>query len=183
MAVVIFQTKVVCIYWFFRTQVRATKKKKATTTAHGVSLARSTGTCALPQVQLALPPPLPLPASLSTAGSDGEMQECIHAARCRKSSCEREENIGWRRSEGYGRIPGLSDRYLVRFHRACSDASIPRRAAEAQLRGHRGGMWEVLDKEAGKWQGRAFEALNALDDCFAQSLTRVRRRRLVLVSP
>ena len=44
-------------------------------------------------------------------------------------------------------------------------------------------MWEELDKEAEKWQGRAFEALNALDDCFAQSLTRVRRRRLVLVSP
>ena len=46
-----------------------------------------------------------------------------------------------------------------------------------------GGMWEGLDKEAGEWQGRAFEALNALDDCFAQSLTRVRRRRLILVSP
>ena len=44
-------------------------------------------------------------------------------------------------------------------------------------------MWEVLDKEAGKWHGRAFEALNALNDCAAQSLARVRRRRLVLVSP
>ena len=44
-------------------------------------------------------------------------------------------------------------------------------------------MWEVLDKEAGKWQGRAFEALNALNDCAAQSPQRVRRRRLVLVSP
>ena len=46
-----------------------------------------------------------------------------------------------------------------------------------------GEMWEVLGKEAGKWQGRAFEALSALDDCAAQSLARVRRRRLVLVSP
>ena len=28
-------------------------------------------------------------------------------------------------------------------------------------------MWEALDKEAEKWQRRAFEALNALDDCAA----------------
>ena len=28
-------------------------------------------------------------------------------------------------------------------------------------------MWEALDKEAEKWQMRAFEALNALDDCAA----------------
>ena len=58
-------------------------------------------------------------------------------------------------------------------------AALRRRNCEVKGRE----MWEVLDKEAGKWQGRAFEALNALDDCFAQSLTRVRRRRLVLVSP
>ena len=28
-------------------------------------------------------------------------------------------------------------------------------------------MWEALDKQAEKWQMRAFEALNALDDCAA----------------
>ncbi len=28
-------------------------------------------------------------------------------------------------------------------------------------------MWYALDKEAEKWQMRAFEALNALDDCAA----------------
>ena len=28
-------------------------------------------------------------------------------------------------------------------------------------------MWEALDKEAEKWQMRAFDALNALDDCAA----------------
>ena len=27
--------------------------------------------------------------------------------------------------------------------------------------------WEALDKDAEKWQRRAFEALNALDDCAA----------------
>ena len=57
-------------------------------------------------------------------------------------------------------------------------AALRRRNCEVKGRE----MWEVLDKEAGKWQGRAFEALNALDDCAAQSLARV-RRRLVLVSP
>ena len=58
-------------------------------------------------------------------------------------------------------------------------AALRRRNCEVKGRE----MWEVLDKEAGKWQGRAFEALNALDDCAAQSLARVRRRRLILVSP
>ena len=58
-------------------------------------------------------------------------------------------------------------------------AALRRRNCEVKGRE----MWEVLDKEAGKWQGRAFEALSALDDCAAQSLARVRRRRLVLVSP
>ena len=58
-------------------------------------------------------------------------------------------------------------------------AALRRRNCEVKGRE----MWEVLDKEAGKWQGRAFEALSALDDCAAQSPARVRRRRLVLVSP
>ena len=44
-------------------------------------------------------------------------------------------------------------------------------------------MWEALDKEAEKWQMRAFEALNALDDCAAQSLESERRWRPVLVAP
>ena len=44
-------------------------------------------------------------------------------------------------------------------------------------------MWEALDKEAEKWQRRASEALNALDDCAAQSLERVMRRRVVLLAP
>ena len=57
-------------------------------------------------------------------------------------------------------------------------AALRRRNCEVKGRE----MWEEMDKEAGKWQGRAFEALNALDDCAAQSLARV-RRRLVLVSP
>ena len=58
-------------------------------------------------------------------------------------------------------------------------AALRRRNAEAQG----AAIWEVLDKEAGKWQSRAFEALSALEDCAAQSLARVGRRRLVLVSP
>ena len=58
-------------------------------------------------------------------------------------------------------------------------AALRRRNCEVKGRE----MWEEMDKEAGKWQGRAFEALSALDDCAAQSLARVRRRRLVLVSP
>ena len=44
-------------------------------------------------------------------------------------------------------------------------------------------MWDALDKEAEKWQMRAFEALNALDDFAAQSHVSERRRRVVLVGP
>ena len=44
-------------------------------------------------------------------------------------------------------------------------------------------MWEALDKLAEKWQRGAFESLNALHDCAAQSLGSVKRRRLVLVAP
>ena len=55
------------------------------------------------------------------------------------------------------------------------------RSRNAEVKGS--DMWETLDKEAEKWQMRAFEALNALDDCAAQSLERVKRRRLVLVAP
>ena len=40
-------------------------------------------------------------------------------------------------------------------------------------------MWQALDKTAEKWQSRAFEALNALEDCAAQSLDGVTRRRVV----
>ena len=58
-------------------------------------------------------------------------------------------------------------------------AALGRRNAEVQGTA----MWEALDEEAGKWQGRAFEALKALNDCAAQSPERMRRRRLVLVSP
>ena len=58
-------------------------------------------------------------------------------------------------------------------------AALRRRNCEVRGRG----MWEVLDKEPGTWQGGAFETLSDLDDCVAQSLARVRRRRLVLVSP
>ena len=58
-------------------------------------------------------------------------------------------------------------------------ATLRRRNAE--VKGSE--MWEALDEEAGKWQTRAFEALNALEDCAAQSLERVKRRRLLLVSP
>ena len=57
--------------------------------------------------------------------------------------------------------------------------ALRRRNAEVQGTA----TWESLDKEAGKWQGRAFEALSALDDCAAQSLDQLKRRRLVLVSP
>ena len=57
--------------------------------------------------------------------------------------------------------------------------ALRRRNAEVQGTA----MWEALDEDAGKWQSRAFEALNALNDCAAQSPQRVRRRRLVLVSP
>ena len=44
-------------------------------------------------------------------------------------------------------------------------------------------MWEELDKEAEKWQGRALEALDALEDCAARSLEGVTRQRLELVEP
>ena len=57
--------------------------------------------------------------------------------------------------------------------------ALRRRNAEVQGTA----MWEALDENAGKWQSRAFEALNALNDCAAQSPERMRRRRLVLVSP
>ena len=57
--------------------------------------------------------------------------------------------------------------------------ALRRRNAEVQGTA----MWEALDEDAGKWQSRAFEALNALNDCAAQSPGRMRRRRLVLVSP
>ena len=58
-------------------------------------------------------------------------------------------------------------------------AALRRRNCEVQGTA----IWEALDKEAGKWQSRAFEALNALNDRAAQSPERMRRRRLVLVSP
>jgi len=57
--------------------------------------------------------------------------------------------------------------------------ALRRRNAEVQGTA----MWEALDEDAGKWQSRAFEALNALNDRAAQSPERMRRRRLVLVSP
>jgi len=57
--------------------------------------------------------------------------------------------------------------------------ALRRRNAEVQGTA----MWEALDEDAVKWQSRAFEALNALNDCAAQSPERMRRRRLVLVSP
>ena len=58
--------------------------------------------------------------------------------------------------------------------------ALRRRNAEVQGTA----MWEALDKEAGKWQSKAFESLNALNDRAAQSPERMRRRRrLVLVSP
>ena len=57
--------------------------------------------------------------------------------------------------------------------------ALRRRNAEVQGTA----MWEALDEDAGKWQSRAFETLNALNDCAAQSPERMRRRRLVLVSP
>ena len=58
-------------------------------------------------------------------------------------------------------------------------SALRRRNAEVQGTA----MWEALDEDAGKWQSRAFEALNALNDRAAQSPDRVNRRRLVLVSP
>ena len=42
------------------------------------------------------------------------------------------------------------------------------RRRNAEVKGSE--MWEALDKTAEKWQSRAFEALNALEDCVAQSL-------------
>ena len=58
-------------------------------------------------------------------------------------------------------------------------AALGRRNAEVQGTA----IWEALDGDAGKWQSRAFEALNALNDRAAQSPERMRRRRLFLVSP
>ena len=55
------------------------------------------------------------------------------------------------------------------------------RTRNAEVKGS--AMWEALDKEAEKWQRRAFEAIEALDDCAAQSPESVNPRRVVLVAP
>ena len=165
----------------FRTKVPATKKKATTT--HGVSLARSTDTCALPQVQLALPPPCPGPLRSRPLAAMGKCKNAFtrRVAENRRASVKKTSAGGAPKATdaSLASLTAISFAFIEHVLMPPYLAALRRRNCEVKGRE----MWEVLEKEAGKWQGRAFEALSALDDCAAQSLARVRRRRLILVSP
>ena len=99
-----------------------------------------------------------------------------HRARVRKNSADGSPQVA---DASLASLKAISFAFIQKVLMPPYVAAVRRR--NAFVKGS--AMWDALDKEAEKWQTRAFEALNALDDCAAQSLEIVKRRRVVLVAP